>query len=46
MKCMKKLMLIICMFFVSVAKAQSDDVQQLVLDVQKLTQLKSILKDM
>jgi len=34
------------MFFVSVAKAQSDDVQQLVLDVQKLTQLKSILKDM
>ena len=46
MKCMKKLMVIICMFFVSVAKAQSDDVQQLVLDVQKLTQLKSILKDM
>ena len=39
-------MVIICMFFVSVAKAQSDDVQQLVLDVQKLTQLKSILKDM
>lgn len=39
-------MVILCMFFVSVVKAQSDDVQQLVLDVQKLTQLKSILKDM
>ena len=39
-------MVILCIFFVSVVKAQSDDVQQLVLDVQKLTQLKSILKDM
>ena len=39
-------MVIICVFLASVAKAQSDDVQQLVLDVQKLTQLKSILKDM
>lgn len=35
-----------CVFFVSVARAQSDDVQQLILDMQKLTQLKSILKDM
>lgn len=46
MNYMKKLMVILCVLFVSVAKAQSDDVQQLVLDIQKLTQLKSILKDM
>ncbi len=39
-------MVILCVLFVSVAKAQSDDVQQLILDIQKLTQLKSILKDM
>lgn len=39
-------MVISCVLFASVVRAQSDDVQQLILDIQKLTQLKSILKDM
>jgi hypothetical protein len=44
---MKKILLIIVLIFgLSQAKAQSTDMVQLILDIEKLTQLKGILTDM
>ncbi len=43
---MKKIIMIVCLCWTMNVQAQSEEMQQLVLDLQKLAQLKSILTDM
>ncbi len=43
---MKKIAMIFCLCCAMNARAQSDEIQQLTLDLQKLAQMRSILKDM
>jgi hypothetical protein len=43
---MKKLMVVLFIFFAGAAKAQSYELERLILDIEKLSQLKSILTDL